>query len=230
MLEVGRLRNFSEDRTHFAAWAVMSSPLILSFDLRVDRVMDTVWPIISNRDVLHVNQAWAGSPGDQLYVRGRPTGNDGDSGQVWAKPVGQASWAVLFISTGPLNASLSQYWAGSYRSSWTLDTSSGALEGSIKCLIHYFEDGNVQLDDGASFKASVDVSGDVGAALAKAVKAHEAPFMEKLEDIYLNLSKDLLGALRRRLPVTKQKFDWERAGTGGVAKLGKNLQEMAAKG
>ena len=46
---------------------------------------------------------------------------------------------------------------------------------------------------------------------------------------YLNLSKDLLGALRRRLPVTKQKFDWERAGTGGVAKLGKNLQEMAAK-
>ena len=53
--------------------------------------------------------------------------------------------------------------------------------------------------------------------------------MEKLEDIYLNLSKDLLGALRRRLPVTKQKFDWERAGTGGVAKLGKNLQEMAAK-
>ena len=60
---------------------------------------------------------------------------------------------------------------------------------------------------------------------------HEFPeeIAEKLEDIYLNLSKDLLGALRRRLPVTKQKFDWERAGTGGVAKLGKNLQEMAAK-
>ena len=140
-----------------------------------------------------------------------------------------ASGTKLTCCMASLNASLSQYWAGSYRSSWTLDTSSGALEGSIKCLIHYFEDGNVQLDDGASFKASVDVSGDVGAALAKAVKAHEAPFMEKLEDIYLNLSKDLLGALRRRLPVTKQKFDWERAGTGGVAKLGKNLQEMAAK-
>jgi hypothetical protein len=36
MLEVGRLHNFSESRTHFGAWAVMSSPLILSFDLRVD--------------------------------------------------------------------------------------------------------------------------------------------------------------------------------------------------
>ena len=140
-----------------------------------------------------------------------------------------ASGTKLTCCMASLNASLSQYWAGSYRSSWTLDTSSGALEGTIKCLLHYFEDGNVELDDGASFKASVDVSGDVGAALAKAVKAHEAPFMEKLEDIYLNLSKDLLGALRRRLPVTKQKFDWERAGTGGVAKLGKNLQEMAAK-
>ena len=112
---------------------------------------------------------------------------------------------------------------------FTTGSTSGTLKGTVHSNVHYFEDGNVQLDDGASFKASVDVSGDVGAALAKAVKAHEAPFMEKLEDIYLNLSKDLLGALRRRLPVTKQKFDWERAGTGGVAKLGKNLQEMAAK-
>ena len=38
MLEVGRLKNYSESRTHFSAWAVMSSPLILSFDLRVDKV------------------------------------------------------------------------------------------------------------------------------------------------------------------------------------------------
>merc|ERR1712216_221478 len=29
MLEVGRLHNFSESRTHFGAWAIMSSPLIL---------------------------------------------------------------------------------------------------------------------------------------------------------------------------------------------------------
>ena len=62
-------------------------------------------------------------------------------------------------------------------------------------------------------KASVDVSGDVGAALAKAVKAHEAPFMEKLEDIYLNLSKDLLGALRRRLP-SRAEVRLRRTGTG----------------
>ena len=43
MLEVGRLRNFSESRTHFGAWAVMSSPLILSFDLRVDSVRGCQW-------------------------------------------------------------------------------------------------------------------------------------------------------------------------------------------
>ena len=56
MLEVGRLKNFTESRTHFAAWAVMSSPLILSFDLRVDKVLDDMWPIISNRDVyVHIH-------------------------------------------------------------------------------------------------------------------------------------------------------------------------------
>ena len=41
----------------------MSSPLILSFDLRNPTLMDTMWPIITNRDVIAVNQAWIGSPG-----------------------------------------------------------------------------------------------------------------------------------------------------------------------
>jgi hypothetical protein len=41
----------------------MSSPLILSFNLTDPTRMDRVWPIISNRAVLGVNQKWAGSPG-----------------------------------------------------------------------------------------------------------------------------------------------------------------------
>ena len=129
MLEVGRLKNYSESRTHFSAWAVMSSPLILSFDLRVDKVrapaacllslracrcallsrerswrwqvMDAMWPIISNRDVLAVNQRWAGHPGTRLGYTGAVNGNVGNSSQVWAKPLGNTSFAVLFMSTGP---------------------------------------------------------------------------------------------------------------------------------
>merc|ERR1711957_870897 len=66
MLEVGNLANFTESRSHFGLWAILSSPLILSFDLRLDDVLDAVWPIISNRDILQVNQRWAGHPGARV--------------------------------------------------------------------------------------------------------------------------------------------------------------------
>jgi len=52
-----------EMRTHFAAWAIVSSPLILSHDINNKQVMDAIWPIISNREAIAVNQAWAGHSG-----------------------------------------------------------------------------------------------------------------------------------------------------------------------
>lgn len=63
MLEVGRLASFEEDRAHFGAWAIVSAPLVLGFDLRDDAVMDRVWPVISNQEAIAVNQQWEGSPG-----------------------------------------------------------------------------------------------------------------------------------------------------------------------
>ena len=108
MLEVGRLKNFSESRTHFGAWAISSAPLILSFDLRVDTVMSAMWPIVSNRDVLAVNQnTAAGWPGTRLSYTGAVNGNVGNSSQTWVKPLGNWSFAVLFMSTGPLNSTFS---------------------------------------------------------------------------------------------------------------------------
>lgn len=73
MLEVGvtaiptrggpNFLTLAEARTHFAAWCIVSSPLILSHDLTNDTTMDAVWPIISNREALAVNNAWAGDAG-----------------------------------------------------------------------------------------------------------------------------------------------------------------------
>lgn len=52
-----------ETRTHFAAWAIVSSPLTLSHDVNNKTIMDAVWPVISNPEVIAVNQAWAGHSG-----------------------------------------------------------------------------------------------------------------------------------------------------------------------
>eukprot|EP00037_Helgoeca_nana_P024718 m.264952 g.264952 ORF g.264952 m.264952 type:complete len:456 (+) comp26734_c0_seq2:4937-6304(+) len=52
-----------EARTHFGAWAVVSSPLTLSHDVNNASITDRIWDIISNTEILDVNQAYAGFSG-----------------------------------------------------------------------------------------------------------------------------------------------------------------------
>jgi len=106
VLEVGNLANGTEDRSHFGMWSIMSSPLILSFNLTDPVRMDRAWPIISNRRVLAVNQRWAGSAGRRLSLA---TTADGGGWQAWAKPMGGTSYAVFLVNTGetPVHAKVS---------------------------------------------------------------------------------------------------------------------------
>lgn len=64
--------SFAEARTHFGAWSIVSSPLILSHDMSNDTITDAIWPIISNKEVIAVNQAWAGESGN-LFASSRRT-------------------------------------------------------------------------------------------------------------------------------------------------------------
>lgn len=52
-----------EARTHFAAWCIVSAPIVLGNDLTDSKTMDAIWPIISNREAIAVNEAWAGDAG-----------------------------------------------------------------------------------------------------------------------------------------------------------------------
>jgi alpha-galactosidase len=55
--------SFAEARSHFAAWAIVSSPLTLSHDVNNDTIMDQVWPIIANKEAISVSQSYAGFSG-----------------------------------------------------------------------------------------------------------------------------------------------------------------------
>ena len=101
MLEVPNLANATEDRSHFAAWAIVSAPLILSFDLTDRRRLERAWPLITNRRILHVNQAWRGDPGRRVHY------TDDGGWQGWAKRVGTASYAVLLLNGGARAATAS---------------------------------------------------------------------------------------------------------------------------
>lgn len=63
MLEVGKLETIQESRAHFGGWCIVSSPLILGYDMTNDSTTEAVWDIITNTEAIAVNQAWAGHPG-----------------------------------------------------------------------------------------------------------------------------------------------------------------------
>ena len=98
----------AELRSHFGAWAVVSSPLILSFDLRNASLVDRLWPFVANREALAVNSAWAGFSGAafaesgdaKVRVPGCP-GCDPFMAPPWqqvGKPLGGGAAAVLVLN------------------------------------------------------------------------------------------------------------------------------------
>ena len=66
--EVGRLANATEDRTHFGAWAIISAPLILGFDMTNSAILERAWPTVTNHEVITVSQTWAGLAGRRLVT------------------------------------------------------------------------------------------------------------------------------------------------------------------
>jgi len=56
----------AESRSHFGAWAIVSSPLTLSFDLRNSTMLDLQWDTITNTDAIEINQDYAGHSGAQF--------------------------------------------------------------------------------------------------------------------------------------------------------------------
>jgi alpha-galactosidase len=98
----------AELRSHFGAWAVVSSPLILSLDLRNTSLVDRLWPFVANREALAINSVWAGAPGSafaeasgaKVQVPGCP-GCDPFMAPPWqqvGKPLVGGAAAVLVLN------------------------------------------------------------------------------------------------------------------------------------
>ncbi|KAK0708230.1 F-actin-capping protein subunit alpha [Lasiosphaeris hirsuta] len=100
------------------------------------------------------------------------------------------------------------FWNGRWRSLYIFDPSSGALDGSVKVDVHYYEDGNVRLL--TKKPVTVSVSSGTGAGIIKEISAGEKKYQEELNRSFTSLSEGAFKGLRRQLPVTRQKIEWDK--------------------
>jgi alpha-galactosidase len=89
MLEVGNGRMTNREYVaHFSLWALLNAPLIAGNDLR--SMSDSTRLILTNREVIAVNQDWGG-------MQGHKARDDGEQ-EVWMKPMSSGDAAVVLLN------------------------------------------------------------------------------------------------------------------------------------
>lgn len=108
--------------------------------------------------------------------------------------------------------SLRNFWSGSWRSEFScaINGSSAVVTGRIRLRIHYFEDGNVQMftDKPSTDNISFTDAASFAAAVTGIIKTAEDGIQGSLEEMYSNMSDETFKEMRRVMPVTRTKMDW----------------------
>jgi len=103
------------------------------------------------------------------------------------------------------------YWNGRWRSQWIVEISGdqAKAKGLLRAQVHYYEDGNVQLNSEKTVEVTASGS-DIAGKIVQAVKKAEIEYQTALNDSYGQLSNTTFKALRRALPITGSKLDWNK--------------------
>ncbi|KAL2044960.1 hypothetical protein N7G274_002735 [Stereocaulon virgatum] len=104
------------------------------------------------------------------------------------------------------------FWNGRLRTTYLYSPTTGTLIGTLKCDVHYFEDGNVRLTTKKEVP-EINVAGGDAGALVRAIAKIEKAWQEELNRGFGRLSEGEFKSLRRQLPVTRQKVEWEKVGS-----------------
>ncbi|KAI9568602.1 hypothetical protein HD554DRAFT_2172373 [Boletus coccyginus] len=152
---------------------------------------------------------------------------DGVASTFASQPPNHFTVQIVSNKYNPAN-----FWSGRWRSQYQIDFSEPkTIQGKVLVNVHYYEQGNVQLE------TSHDLSIPIPPAIANAspnaaankifalIEAEETRLQTSLNDSYHEMNEKAFKGLRRALPLTRQKIDWDKV---AGYKLGAEL--TASKG
>jgi capping protein alpha len=106
------------------------------------------------------------------------------------------------------NINMKNFWSGEWLSTW--EYSNGKLKGTIKANTYYYEEGNIQFNVKTEFNENVSTGSDESTAkdILKIIEKKENDVQMDLEKVYDNFSDHYIKPLRRKLPITGTKMNW----------------------
>ncbi|XP_065177533.1 uncharacterized protein LOC135808292 [Sycon ciliatum] len=90
IMEVGNGMTTAEDISHFSLWAMIAAPLIAGNDVR--SMSKTTLDILTNEEVIAVNQDPQGKPGRRIYQ------SENKTAEVWSRQLYDGNYAVVLFN------------------------------------------------------------------------------------------------------------------------------------
>ena len=123
----------------------------------------------------------------------------------------------LICVTSVTVKNMANFWSGSWRGRYVFGFPAGlaagkaVMTGIIRIHTHYFENGNTQMNDEKQVQ-SVHVeyhdASSFGTSIVKAIASAEDQLVQCLDSMYESMSGSALKEVRRHLPISGQKMNW----------------------